>query len=234
MVKPGPRKAALDAGEKYYQSGQPCPSGHIGPRLAKSGGCVECARSRNAAWRATPEGREAGRQYAQQYHQTKGQTPEQRRKAVLRAMRNEAGKRHLPEFKEAARKRTLKYLSTEKGKSRRADYLKRPHVVLSEKLRSVVRSALKRRSAPKKGSPVLLLGCTPEHAAAYLETKFLPGMTWDNHGEWHIDHIRPLSSFDLGDPQQLAAACQYTNLQPLWAEDNLAKGSKWQSGGGLL
>ncbi len=53
-------------------------------------------------------------------------------------------------------------------------------------------------------------------------------MTWDNYGlyGWHIDHIKPLASFDLTDREQFLEACHYTNLQPLWAEENLSKGNK--------
>jgi len=74
------------------------------------------------------------------------------------------------------------------------------------------------------------LGCTVEELKKYLESKFKPGMTWDNWSRdgWHIDHKKPLSSFDLTNPEHLKIVCHYTNLQPLWAEDNLIKGSKYE------
>jgi len=51
-------------------------------------------------------------------------------------------------------------------------------------------------------------------------------MTWENHGEWHLDHIKPLASFDLTDPEQVEEASIFCNFQPLWAEENLRNGSK--------
>jgi len=65
-----------------------------------------------------------------------------------------------------------------------------------------------------------LLGCTPAEFRVHIERLFLPGMTWANRGEWHIDHIRQCSEFDLTDPTQQAACFHYTNLRPLWDDDN--------------
>ena len=84
------------------------------------------------------------------------------------------------------------------------------------------------RGKYKSGSAVKDLGCTVNELKVYLESKFQTGMSWDNYGYygWHIDHIKPLASFDLSDRKQLLEACHYTNLQPLWAKDNISKGNK--------
>lgn len=62
----------------------------------------------------------------------------------------------------------------------------------------------------------------------YIESKFEEGMNWNNwsHKGWHIDHIKPLSSFDLSKREEFLKACNYTNLQPLWAVDNFKKSNK--------
>jgi hypothetical protein len=97
---------------------------------------------------------------------------------------------------------------------------------LSKGLRTRLWSAIKNNQ--KTGSAVKDLGCNIDELKSYLESKFLPGMTWENYGQfgWHIDHIKPLVSFDLNDRKQLLEACHYTNLQPLWAKDNLTKSDK--------
>ena len=79
----------------------------------------------------------------------------------------------------------------------------------------------------KKGSSVRDLGCSIAELKSHLEKQFQPGMTWTNWSRdgWHIDHIIPLSSFDLTDREQFLKACHYTNLQPLWAKDNMSKGA---------
>lgn len=59
----------------------------------------------------------------------------------------------------------------------------------------------------------------------YLESLFQPRITWDNYGKWQIDHIIPLSSLDLNIIENIKKVCHYTNLQPLWAIDNIIKGN---------
>jgi hypothetical protein len=73
-----------------------------------------------------------------------------------------------------------------------------------------------------------LLGCSAQFLRTYIEDKFLEGMTWDNYGKygWHVDHITPCSSFNLTDIEQQKKCFHYTNLQPLWAIDNLKKSNK--------
>jgi len=89
-------------------------------------------------------------------------------------------------------------------------------------------------SNQKAGSAVKDLGCSVAELKQYLEKRFYAHsktgkqMAWDNWNlyGWHIDHIQPLASFDLTNRKQFLEACHYTNLQPLWAEENLRKGAK--------
>lgn len=80
----------------------------------------------------------------------------------------------------------------------------------------------------KSGSAVEDLGCSIDEFKAYIESKFKLGMCWENWGRkgWHIDHIIPLSAFDLTNYEQFKKACHYSNLQPLWAKENLSKSDK--------
>lgn len=95
-------------------------------------------------------------------------------------------------------------------------------------LRTRLQKAIKRDS--KRSSALTLLGCSVEEFKLNLENQFLPGMSWDNWGTkgWHIDHIRPCASFDPTDLEQQKQCFHYTNLQPLWAEENLRKHSKYE------
>jgi hypothetical protein len=83
---------------------------------------------------------------------------------------------------------------------------------------------LKSHNITKRNKTFEIIGCSPQFLKEHLENQFIDGMGWDNRSEWHIDHIIPLSSAKTED--ELYKLCHYTNLQPLWAEDNLKKSNK--------
>jgi hypothetical protein len=101
-----------------------------------------------------------------------------------------------------------------------------PLYKIRHRLRTRIYNVMKNSGNRKTNSPVKNLGCSIEELKAHLESKFQPGMSWSNHGEWHVDHIKPLSSFNLTNVEEFKQACHYTNLQPLWAIDNLKKSDK--------
>ena len=82
----------------------------------------------------------------------------------------------------------------------------------------------------KSAATLELLGCSVEELKKHLENQFIKGMTWNNYGlhGWHIDHIKPCASFDLTKEEEQRKCFHYTNLQPLWAKDNLSKSNKYQ------
>lgn len=78
----------------------------------------------------------------------------------------------------------------------------------------------------KSATTMELVGCSIAEAKKCIESQFAEGMSWQNWGEWHIDHKIPFAAFDLSVPENQRKVCHYTNLQPLWAKDNLKKGAK--------
>lgn len=132
------------------------------------------------------------------------------------------------EYRDSVKPNRRKYgkgrvYSTNNKEYVRNRYHSNPLFKLSRLMRNRLNMAI--RNGQKAGSAISDLGCSILELRDYLESKFQPGMTWENHSRegWHIDHILPLASFDLSDREQLKKACHYTNLQPLWAKANLSK-----------
>lgn len=96
------------------------------------------------------------------------------------------------------------------------------------KLGSRMSNAIKRHSGVKAAKTMELIGCTVIMVRAHLESLFKPGMSWENYGKWHVDHIIPCAEFDLRQPEQQLACFNWKNLQPLWGAENIAKGAKYQ------
>jgi len=96
-------------------------------------------------------------------------------------------------------------------------------VSLADRMRVAVRSCL--RGGEKRAPTFVALGYTVEQLARHLERQFTRGMSWENYGEWHIDHILPISSFKFSttDDPEFKACWALANLRPLWAPENMAK-----------
>lgn len=103
-----------------------------------------------------------------------------------------------------------------------------PVFVIKKSLRTRVWHALRDQNAVKYKSTLDLLGCTPEFLWEHLEKQFTSGMTRENYGKWHVDHIKPCSKFDLTKEEEQKKCFHYTNLQPLWAFDNISKSDKYE------
>jgi len=126
---------------------------------------------------------------------------------------------HQREYRKRNREKIAAYLK---------DYNRRKYrESIKFRLASLLRSRTKDAIAGKfrAGSAIGDLGCTTEQLKEHLESQFQPGMSWENWGldGWHVDHIKPLNRFDLTDREQFLEAAHYTNLQPLWAYENLVK-----------
>lgn len=123
----------------------------------------------------------------------------------------------------------------DKRRRRLAEYmrLKRntdPAFLVADRLRRRINSVLSSAGARKSGRLVTVSGCSVQELVAHIEAQFLPGMTWKNRREWHIDHVVPCSAFDLTDESQQAVAFHYKNLRPVWALSNQMKHAKIPGG----
>ena len=126
--------------------------------------------------------------------------------------------------------RTYYYKNSKRLNKKKVEYRNKVYATniyfrLSVSIRTRINKAIKNNIKCKK--TIDLLGIDIKGLWKHLKSKFKPGMTKHNHGKvWHIDHIIPCASFDLTDPKQQAKCFHYTNLQPLWAHENLSKGAK--------
>lgn len=152
---------------------------------------------------------QSNKQHLQNYYQ--------KNKERICAYSKQWRKDHPEAFRIAHKKWRTKFNQTPLGKLRHAT-------------RRRIENQMKRLKIHIKTCSYSDNGCSSIQLKQHIESKFQPGMTWDNYGwaGWHLDHIRPIASFDLTKPEEILAANHYTNLQPLWAKDNIVKGDKYE------
>lgn len=166
------------------------------------------------------------------------ETPEQREKRL--AKRREVMKRHYQRNKATVKARVKRWgkenpeavagyqanWRKENREQRRIKQRERRALDPAFRLRQTLSLRTRLALRSKSVSIIALTGCTPSELKTHIEALFWPGMSWEHRSEWHLDHIIPLVSFDLDDPAQQLQACHFSNLQPLWYDDNAAKGER--------
>jgi len=168
---------------------------------------------------ATEKGKQARAKYAKS---------DKKKQALKRFFATEKGKQARAKYaKSDKKKQALKrWRHSDKGKQFIKKYNSRPQIKLARNLRTRVYLSLKRQGGIKSKKTMDLVGCDINYLRKHLEEKFEPLMSWDNYGKWHVDHIIPVTKFDLTDPEQQKICFHYTNLQPLWGSENIRKSNK--------
>ncbi len=205
----------------------PCRKCGSGNRNA-SGKCRPCMKRRHVEWCKRNPGEDA-RRSANWYAENKGGLDPVRLRKNLRNCR--AAKKARGECSQCPNPAVPdKTRCASHAAKHSADTVRHLSKDLGARLAMVVRARLTGaiKNGQRAGSAVRDLGCSIDELKKYLEVRFKPGMTWENWSRtgWHIDHIKPLASFDLTDHTQFLQVCHYMNLQPLWAEENFAKNRK--------
>ena len=219
-----------------FKKNKECSGGYAGT-------CKSCRNKRETELRRprTEDEKIKFKAYMEKYRKEKKEAIAKTRKAynILNSEKNKAYKKEQyalrkDEYKEKYGEQhkisslQCYYKHTEKWLPRIQKFKRIEDERIRSALRVRLRYALKFKNRKKQGSAIKDLGCTITELKIYLSSKFKPGMTWDNWGikGWHIDHIKPLSKFNLKNRTELLQAVHFTNLQPLWWFENISKGNR--------
>ena len=213
-------RLAKEKGETKYFDGIPCKEGHNEPKdVFRSGSCMRCkqiklsncpkAKAKNRSYNkkvwADPISRKKEKERTAAYRAT-----DQGKKMYRQAVRR---------YKELNRAKISKKQSEWEQKKMKRD----PSFKLVKMVRSRIWDALKRIGKVKDERTQKLVGCDARQLQIHFENSFTDGMSWENQGKWHIDHVRPSATFDLNDKHQWMVCFNWRNLQPLWQSENTSK-----------
>lgn len=237
--------AARAAGAVHFLPLIPCPAGHLTPRYTGSQCCKECAklgrRAESAGAEATRlEKKRAAlrRKVAQQLGETHyqgapcknghdGKRLVSTRQCVDCLANRKCDRK--TKMTPASHRRRLAKKRTRSSRVKQRTYqaevlMKRPEYLATRFMYACLRRILLGAGVAKRSRTVEALGYTQQQLKAHIEGLFVPGMAWENYGEWHIDHVRAISAFLADGVTDPAVINALPNLQPLWALENMSKG----------
>lgn len=224
---------------KFYKDGPLCFRGHGPLRYKSTGQCYYCMRQRYQ------DNKEKHREEMRRnYFELGGrEARKERDKANREKIRQQKAewRRNNPEKVKAQKRETYlrnkesisekikQYRKSDAGKKSRMNERanareKAPWVIA---MRSCFNTMIRRRGMAKNGKTEELLGYSFDQFKKRIEFNFQPGMTWENHGEWHVDHTKPVSRFVNQGCTNVRMINCLSNLRPLWAADNIKKGDTW-------
>lgn len=182
------------------------------------------------------ENKEKRKEYKKQYYEENKEKINQqskqyreenkdKKKEYLKQWRKE-NKEKIKEYDKQYREKNKEYYKNYGKKWKKNKRKTDPIFKFKHNVRILISGSFKRckNNYTKKLSSEQILGCDIDFFRKYIESKFTKGMTFDNHGEWHLDHIIPLATAETED--DVIRLNHYTNFQPLWAEDNISKGGR--------
>ena len=175
-----------------------------------------------------PSGRRfiGGREVAIKKYESKPET--KKRKSENHKKWSEQNKEHLSEYLKEYREKNIDKIRKTKRDYERNRKARDPLYKLISNFRTAIYQVLKESNVEKNGHYFDILGYTPEELINHLEKQFTEGMTWENYGEFHVDHKLPISSFnikEIGD-EEFMKCWSLDNLQPMWGEENIRKSNK--------
>ncbi len=250
---PRTRAEAIEAGAKRFFTGGPCKHGHIAPRLVSNRRCAECSRLARIKWGV--ENEEHVTEYRKKYYAENSDEilanwstwyeknrDEQLKKKTNRYQANrdanlEYAARYRAENPDKTKAASAKWREenpdkqkegwarwyAENGKERESKRRSTPRGRIDDAISAGIYHSIRSAKAGRRWE--ILVGYTLDDLLSHLGKLFLAGMTWENYGQWHIDHKIPKSVFNYSSPNHIdfKRCWALENLQPLWAEDNIRK-----------
>lgn len=221
LLLPLTEQDARDKNKRHYFNGLPCQKGHL-DRRSVDGGCMECKRIDSADRRATPEGKEKVRAYSKQRWadpQARAKAQAQRAAWAQTPEGQKSLQRSYKSFYDNHRDRLVKENAQRSVRRYKNDPVYRMRQLVARR----ISLALSDKDVTKDETTFKLVGCSVDELVRHFENQFEHWMSWENMGEWHIDHVRPCASFDLSEREQQMTCFNWRNLQPLHGDENYLK-----------
>ena len=219
------REAAREQGLKTYFTGKECKHGHVRERRTDNNGCVECIAVRDKAYKA--ENKEAIAAYKAENKEAIAEY-----KKAYQAENKEAIAEQKKVYREENKEAIAEYQKSYQAENKEAIAEYKKAYNTENPLAQFARGTLQRIEGGLEDSERTVhygteLGYTQAEFIENIEKQFQEGMTWERRSEFHIDHIKPISLFLKEGVTDIKIINALSNLQPLWAKDNLIKGSTY-------